>query len=801
MKNVKECALCCVAISKHPIIDGTRSFCCVGCHAVFDILTAKNQLDGYSQHPIFIHALESGLISNPALLAHIEQQRSEIVGSERKKLYIEIGEMWCPSCAEVIRLMVLKERGVINCVVDYTTDLASIEFSPLHISNEQIFSVVAELGYKPIMLDNAAHKAVSNDLYLRFGVAAFCSLNIMMFAYPLYATYFNYDGEEYGSLFAWLSLIVSLPVLLYSAWPIWNRLLGALKTGFFGMEVLVAIGVGASFGLSLVDLLSGGTRVYFDSMVIIIFFMLLGKIIEARAKFSAKESLMRLTRETPRRARKHFSDGRMEFVLLKEIAKGDVLVAYTGEKISLDGLVVMGEGACDESLMTGEAMPVSKRVSDSLLGGTLLVQGYVEYRVSCSLNETALHQIIKMIEQDISHKSIYVRAADRIVRWFVPVVILIAIISGGFYWFFPASNDSDPERSAWLRALAVLLISCPCAIGIAAPAAESYLLNGLAAMGAIVRNRGALPFLGKEDVIIFDKTGTVTEGRFKVLSGIDSLTSKDKEALHNLASHSIHPVAYAIATATFECKKIEVALLEEVIGYGLRGEIEGKSYLLGSARFMGLQDIEIPDKLSRAAITSGVGSCVYFAKNGIFITQITLGDEVRSGVKELVAALKPAEVILLSGDAEKYVAAVASFCGFKNWKSGCTPLEKREFVNRLKEEGKIVSMLGDGINDASALTAAHVGISVISASDMSIQVSDLLLTTDRLEVLAEIRALAVKGQQIVRQNLFWAFFYNVIGILLASLGLLSPIFAAFAMSISSLTVLFNAHRLHKKITK
>ncbi len=792
----RECALCRAEVSNHPIIDGVHLFCCVGCHAVFGILTAKNQLDRYAQHPIFIQALQSGLISNPALLAHIEQQRNEITGGERQKVYIEIGEMWCPSCAEVIRLMILKERGIINCVVDYTTDLASVEFSPCHISKESIFAIIKELGYVPSVLDCASRKAVSMDLYLRFGVAAFCSLNIMMFAYPLYATYFAYDGEDYGSLFAWLSFIVSLPVVFYSAWPIWKRLVGALKTGFFGMEVLVAIGVGAAFGLSLKELFSGGTRVYFDSMSIIIFFMLLGKIVEARAKFSAKESLMRLSRETPRRGRKRFEDGRVEFVPIKDISKGDILIAYTGEKISLDGVVTTGQGACDESLMTGEAMPVSKQVSSSLLGGTILIQGSLEYRVSCSVNETALHQIIEMIEQDIGHKSIYVRAADQIVRWFVPVVVAIAVIAGVLYWMFPAIKDQNPEETAWLRALAVLLISCPCAIGIAAPAAESYLLNGLASLGAIVRNRGSLRYIGNEDVIIFDKTGTVTEGRFKVLSGIDSLMAQDKMALHSLASHSIHPVACAVAKAC-ESERREVSFLEEVIGHGLRGSIDGHFYSLGSARFMNLQGITISD-----SVVDGVNeatSCVYFAKDGTNIAQIVLGDQLRSGVKELIAGLKPTKVILLSGDAEKNVAAIARSCGFDDWKSACTPIEKREFINTLKQEGKIVCMLGDGINDASALAAAHVGVSVVSASDMSIQVSDLLLTTDRLGVFTQIRALAVKGQQIVRQNLFWAFFYNVIGIALAFFGLLSPIFAAFAMSMSSLTVLLNAHRLHSKL--
>lgn len=794
-----QCALCHITVSNHPIVDGTHRFCCSGCHAVFNILSVKNQLDSYSEHPIFIQALRSGLISNPALLDHIDKQRAEIKDAERTKLHLEIGEMWCPSCAEIIRLMVLKERGVVNCVVDYSTDLASIEYSQRHISKESILNIIKNLGYLPKTLDHSYNNPISRDLYVRFGIAAFCSLNIMMFAYPLYATYFDYDGEGYGSLFAWMSFALSLPVLFYSAWPIWRRFFLSLKTGFFGMEVLIALGVGSAFVFSLIELMFGGTTVYFDSMSVVIFFVLLGKIIEAKAKFSAKESLMRLSREVPRRVRKRFEDGRLEFVLVKDVSKSDVLVAYTGEKIALDGVVSHGQGACDESLMTGEVIPVMKGIGGNILAGTILIQGHLDYTVIRDANQTVLHQIIEMIERDIGDKSVYVRAADKIVSWFVPVVVLIATLSGVFYWLFPNIGDLHPSETAWLRALTVLLISCPCAIGIAAPAAESYLLKGLAALGAIVRNRGCLTSLGREDVIVFDKTGTVTEGRFKVLSGLDIIEHKDQVALHNLATHSIHPVAYAVAQACPSFVKEDVLELKEFIGQGLKGDIWGSSYCLGSARFMREQGVLIPESflISNELLIENapIVSVVHYAKDGKYVSKILLGDELRPGIKEVISSLKPTRVILLSGDREDTVAMVAKLCGFDSWKSTCTPLEKREYIHDLRQKGHVVCMLGDGVNDASALTAANIGISVVSASDMSIQISDVLLTTDRLKVLIDIRRLAVKGQTIVSQNLFWAFFYNVIGIFLAFFGLLSPIFAAFAMSVSSLTVLLNAHRL------
>lgn len=796
----KECALCDMPLSSYPIIDGENAFCCSGCHAVFNILSSKNQLDGFANHPIFLQALKSGLISNPALLEQIQRQKLEIVDGEREKLHLEITDMWCPSCAEIIRLMLLKEKGVLNCVVDYTTDLVSIEFSPRNLSKDKIFSIIKQLAYTPVDLNSPERKAVSIDLYLRFIVAAFCSLNIMMFAYPLYATYFNYDGEGYGTLFAWLSFAVSIPVVTYSAWPIWRHFLTSLRVGVYGMETLVTIGVASAIILSLQELISGGTRVYFDSMSVVVVFVLLGKIIESRAKFSAKESLMRLSRSTPRKGRKLFSDGTLRFVLVKEIEKGDTLVVYAGEKISLDGIVTEGEGACDESLMTGEAVPLTKKIGDSVIGGSILMHGRLYYTVQASVEETALYKIIEMVERDIGHKSIYISSAETVVRWFVPLVVLFAILTASFCLVLGQSDSGKSSgETALLRAVAVLLISCPCAIGIAAPTAESYLLNGLAALGAIVRNRGCLPFLGQESVFIFDKTGTATEGRFSVMSGLENMPESEISALHGLASQSTHPIAAAIAQATL---RNEMPLcferIEEFAGQGIKGYALNTHYYLGSLAFLQSQGIIVKSWDDQDAKQNHtVFSQTYFASGNQCITKLLLGDHIRPELKNVIALLNPTKTILLSGDAEAPVAAVGAQGGFDEWRACCTPLQKREFVDSLREKGLIVCMLGDGINDAPALTTAHIGISVVSATDMSIQVSDILLTTDRLSVIPKIRALAIKGHKIVRQNLFWAFFYNVIGIFLAAFGVLSPIFAAFAMSVSSLTVLFNARRLYK----
>jgi heavy metal translocating P-type ATPase len=797
--NGSVCALCQSPIKQNLYLDEEQVFCCAGCHAVYQILSTQEALANFQENPLFLQAVRLGLISNPDLLKQVALQNQEVDFQEREivKLHLEIQDMWCPSCAELIKLVLIQEKGIKTCLVDYSTDLASIEYSPRYLSKEKIFRLIKQLGYSPAMLQDNRQQTISRSLYLRFIVAAFFSLNIMMFAYPIYASYFHAESLGYAHLFAWFSCLGAIPVLSYSAWPIWRRLYTGLKVGLWGMEALVGISVLAACGLSFYELWQGRSYVYFDSMTVIIVFVLLGKIIEAKAKFSAKDSLLRLTRALPRRGRKQFSDGSERFVLLKDIVPGDRFVVLTGEKIVLDGVVEEGEGACDESLMTGESLPLIKQANSMVLAGSFLQKGRLVIKVTAKPEDTALHRIIEMIEQDIGHKSRYVRAADQIVKWFVPCVVSLAIITA-LYCLLNGVADTRYSllQTAFIRAISVLLISCPCAIGIAAPLAESHVLNAWAKLGAIVRNRGCLPFLGRETIFVFDKTGTVTEGKFTVLKGLEKLSYEQRVYLKGLVCCSNHPIAISLNQTLF-VPAAPFNHVEEVIGKGLKGMHHQDFYYFGSAKFLKEQRIIIPSH-SHEQSGDQVGSYVFFAKNQECLACLLLGDQIRCDVQELVRTLEAANVktFLVSGDAPFTVKAVAEICHFTEWRASYHPLQKRELIDALRKKGEIVAVLGDGINDAPALTAAHVGIAVVSATDVSIQVSDILLTTDRLSTLLRLREIALRGHRIVKQNLFWAFFYNVIGIVLAMGGVLSPIFAAFAMIISSLIVLFNSQRIH-----
>jgi heavy metal translocating P-type ATPase len=679
--------------------------------------------------------------------------------------------MWCTSCAELIKLILLRHKGVKGCIVDYATDLASIEFYPQLISKEDINNLIQSLGYLPKELSSGFNPTLPKALYWRFLLAAFCALNVMMFAYPLYAIYFSFEMEGVGNLFTYLSFIFAIPVITYCAYPIFQRCYHGLKQGIIGMEALVALGALAAFILSTYQLYQASNEVYFDSMTVIIAFVLLGKMIEAKAKFSSKEMLFRLYRALPQKARKIEANGEEKLVPLKEVAIGDLLAVHSGEKIVLDGVIQRGQGACDESLVTGESMPIYKQPGMQVIAGAHVQSGSFTYKVERLSDQSTMQKILTLIENDIGKKTLNLSYEDRIAKIFTPLVLFLALIT---YW-----------TCGILAAIAVLLISCPCAIGIAAPLAESHLISKLAQLGALVRNRNVLRFLGKETVYVFDKTGTVTEGNFHVLSDFKSLNAKSLSILKTLTVHSAHPLSFAISQA-ITAEQIPYSFLEEIPGKGLRAIFDGQEYLLGSHRFLTEEGFEIP-------LQTSLSTSVFYACEGKVIS-IYLGDKVREEAKELKTLLAGKRLILLSGDHANVVQSVAKELSFDEWRAEVTPFEKKTFVDALKAEGHIVFMMGDGINDAAAIASAHIGCSLVSAAEISIQVSDILFTGS-LRSMKEIFYLGRKGHKILKQNIFWAFFYNIIGIGLAVGGLLSPIFSAFAMNVSSLIVLLNSKRI------
>lgn len=706
----------------------SEHFCCSGCQLVYQILSAQ-EAKCYQSHPIYQQAVKSGLISH----AHVATP--QLKKSER--LTLEIEGMWCSSCARLIELLLARKN--ICAIVDYATDLAIIDYDPMERGKDEVIEQITKLGYNARTFCLPGKQHLSFLLWLRFTVAAFCGLTLMMFAYPLYT---GRVEAGYGATFGWVSFALAIPLLTFAAAPLWKRLWLSVRARILGMETLVLIAVSSAFIYSLLQLLKGSYHhLYFDSMAMVLVFVLLGNLLEKRAKFSAKESLFRMMRTLPRRACKCVDDHTID-VPVKEIQVDDILLVRSGEKVPFDGVVTHGDATLDESIMTGECAPCVKEVGSHLIGGSLLTSGQLYYSVSET--KGLIGRVIHSIEEQLVRKTEGKSLLDHLLLYFVPLVLLIALFAKG------------------LNSISVLLIACPCAIGIAIPLAESCQIGCFAKLGIIVRNRAVLTRLHKKPFFIFDKTGTLTHGEFELL------TPFDDPYLTTLAKASRHPACVPLANG--DCAKFDH--IEERIGRGMIGSVGDKRFYLGSERLL----------LDEGIVFTPISSphtVLYFVSDKV--TPLILGDRVRANLPRV-------DGMILSGDRNEVVETIGHF---PKWKGECDPFEKKAEVEKIK--GRTVVMVGDGVNDAPAMAAADVAISMRSGSEMACEVADLIISD--LSSIEKLATLSKKGMRIMHQNLFWAFIYNGVGIGLAFMGYLTPLYAAFAMVLSSLSVTLNSIRL------
>lgn len=735
-----SCHLCGLN-SNHLIVEQDKSFCCIGCRAVFRIIETKNE-SPHKDHPLYKQAVKSGLISNPDFLKNLHEEKGQ-----KERVFLEIGSMWCSSCAEVIRYFTLSLKGVSSAKVDYATDLALIEYDPKVVGEDRIIQIIQEAGYDPSRINEKLKSKKNRKLLFRLGIASFCALNLMMFTYPLY---FGGEGQEE---LKWLSLFFTLPVIFYSGIPFYYRAFQAMRAGITGMDLLVTLGVIASFILSLMGWQEG--LFYFDTLAIIISFLLFGKWIENESKSNSQDRLYSLLKHLPQKVRRQNG----EFVLLKEIKVGDVLQYGLGEMIALKGSIVSGEGWVSEKAINGEADPIYKRQEDFLRSGSTLISGSLLVKAEEPFQNSLVNQIMQACETSFQEKTAN-RLIDSYLQYLVPVIIAVALIAA---LVMGASS-----------ALALLLIACPCAIGIASPLVESRMLSAFAKEGALVKNRGAFDALAKCRLFVFDKTGTVTKG---------DLTLKKKpeyeNIIHGMTRISFHPLALALHKYTQGDLVFDT--LWEIPGKGIKGLSNNTLYHLGSAAFLEAEGVE-------NSFTSD-HTHVILAINKKAVECIEFEDQLRQDMD------LPEPRFLLSGDQEKVVSRVARQLGFQGWKSGQSPIEKEAFIKSCEAP---VVFIGDGINDAPSLSRAACGIAMGDSLSLTQAASDILLTHDDLSSLKRLQKLAQKGQHLILQNTFWAVFYNFLALPLAFMGFLTPLMASLAMVLSSLMVIINSHRIKIK---
>ncbi|MHC1728844.1 MAG: heavy metal translocating P-type ATPase [Syntrophobacteraceae bacterium] len=783
-------------------------FCCPGCMYVFQILynSSEGIPEDYQNTELYRACVAAGLI--PSATGERQSSQPEITQADcpemaaireglSQELSLRIEGMWCVACSWLIEQLLRKMDGVLSANIFFFSDIARIKYMPHLVQPERIIEGISRLGYRALPVEQGIESGENRGLAVRLGVAAILSMNIMMISLALYSELFGEVGQEGAVYFSYILWVMATPVVFFSGWPILQKGFWSIRYRNPTMDTLIAIAALAAYFYSLNGMLRGSAHVYFDTASMLVTLVLLGRFIELRAKekisagitalFHAAEGKVRLLR-----------DGRELWTASEKVCLGDTFLVFPGERIPVDGRIISGEALLDESIITGESRPVKKGPGSSLPAGSLYLDGDARLEVARPGNESSLQQIISLIQEALSIKNRFEILADRLMRILVPAVLLIA---GCIALFLPAS--SVPPDEALLRALTVLLITCPCALGIATPLARVAAIATARRSGILIRNPSALERADKLDVMIFDKTGTITEAGY-ALRQMVVLEGSEDEALRRVASaemNSDHFLAREIVRAAHEKSlDLEEPLSSNLLeGLGVIAMTGSGEVLAGNRRLMDQHMLDIPGGLQESArpMEEGGSTIVFFAWNRGVKGFLAFGDKVKNGAPEIVSRLRAEgiSVWMVSGDSEATTRAVAKIVGIDHFAGQALPQDKVNMIRDFQAQGLRVSMAGDGINDAAALARSDMGISVGTGANLIRECSDAAVFGDDIGKVYELISLSRFSFRIIRQNLFFAFFYNILGIPLAAAGMLTPLIAALAMFASSATVICNTLRI------
>ena len=740
----------------------------------------------------------------------------------RQTVDLPIEGMTCAACAARIERQLNKLPGV-SAAVNFASERAHVEFDAAAANEARLVDTIVKAGFTVPQVDpavtlmeaRAAEKARKEAAYRaelkRFWISVALTL-------PLVAQMgAMVTGEHEDWLPRWLQLLLATPVQFWIGWRFYVGAFNALRGGAGNMDVLVALGTSMAWLFSAVVTAADlhHHHVYFEASAVVITLVLMGKLLEARAKAKTSAAIEALIRLQPQTARV-LRDGELVEVPVASLHPGDVFVVRPGESVPVDGEVTQGGSSVNEAMLTGESLPVAKQAGDKVFAATVNGEGLIHCRATGVGSHTLLAGIIRMVEQAQGSKAPVQRLADRISAVFVPVVTAIAFLAFAGWWFL-----AGDFTSGLVNAVAVLVIACPCALGLATPTAIMVGTGRGAASGILVKNAEALELAKNVEVLAVDKTGTLTLGKPEVTDVLPSppaplplagegsdITSShrllgEEQLLHIAASleqGTTHPLAEAIVARAREqgLTLTQLTELRAVAGKGLTATLDGAEYALGSPSFLAERGVAVPEAL--LAPLAGAGKSVVAVSRGLtFLGLVGVADRLRPTSHAAVARLKRqgVEVVMLTGDNAATAAAIAREAGIARFEAEVLPQDKAATVNKLKSGGRRVGMVGDGINDAPALAAADVSFAIGGGSDVALEAADVTLMRNDLLSAADAIDLSRATLAKIRQNLFFAFIYNVLGIPLAALGLLNPVIAGAAMALSSVSVVSNSLLLRR----
>ncbi len=762
-------------------------------------------------------------------------QLGQIIGAAQRdgflvhqaELSVHIEGMHCASCVSRIEQGLQVLPGVLEANVNPATEIASIQYLPGAIDFATIQAAVEATGYQAAHLleqqpttdkESAAHAREYRNLMAKFWFAAFISIPTVAVAYPkiswLYLpSLFSSDVSEGLVRLLWiLSGAVTLPVMFYSGRQFFTGAWSAFKHHAADMNTLIALGTGAAWLYSTIALIfprlfpEGTAEPFYDVTAVVTALVVLGQALEVRAKGQTSQAIRKLVGLQAKTARV-VRNGRETEIPVEEVVVGDIVVMRPGEKIPVDGVIVEGRSALDESMITGESLPVDKQVGDEVIGATVNTTGSFKFKATKVGKDTALAQIVKMVQDAMGSKAPIARMVDVVSGYFVPTVMIIAV--GTFLAWFNF-GPSPALAYAVVTAVTVLIIACPCAVGMAVPLSLVAGLGKAAEHGVLIRNGEALQTASALKIVVLDKTGTITKGKPELTDVVPAMGFDEKTLLRLAASAdrlSEHPLAHAIVQGA-KSRGLEAAEPSEfnaIPGHGVEATVEGKRVLVGNLKLMQRQGIEAGALAEAVLRLQGEGkTAMYVMVDGKAAGVVAVADTIKEDSIEAIQVMQQMglEVIMLTGDNERTAHAIAKQVGITRVLAEVLPEDKSQQVHSLKAEGKKVGMVGDGINDAPALVEADVGFAIGTGTDVAIEAADITLIGGSLKGVAYAVETSKATMRNAKQSLFGAFIYNALGIPVAAgilfpfFGiLLSPVLAGAAMAASSITVVGNANRL------
>jgi len=778
-----------------------RAMCCPGCEAV-----AKAIVDGgltsFYHHRTEIsptaRAAVPEILQELTLYDKPELQRTFVSTDEKniKQASLILEGIVCAACVWLNERHISALAGVVEFRVNYSTHRARVRWDDTQIHLSDILQAIASIGYLAHPFDagrqEAVYKKERANALKRLAIAGLGAVQVMMLAVALYAG--DYSGMDAGleNFMRWVSLFIATPVVFYSARSFFSSAWRDLKVHQLGMDVPVSLAIGLAYAASSWATVTRSGEIYFDSVTMFTFFLLAGRFLEMGARQKAGQAAEELVKLLPAMATRVTDEGD-ETVAVTELMIGDKVRVKPGDSIPADGVIVEGRSSINEALLTGESHPLAKSIAEKVIGGTVNIESPLVIEVQKVGEETVLASIQRLLDRAQVEKPSIAKMADRVAAYFVGFLLILVSVVALWWW------QHDPDQAFWI-AISLLVVTCPCALSLATPAAMTAATGSLTRLGVLTTRGHALETLAKVTQIVFDKTGTLTKGHLALESMQVFSDIKEQQSLNIAAALELgseHPVAKVFLQKASIPNEISANEVEAVSGQGVTGLIDGVQYRLGCAAYVASVLEESPATLDKPKNATEI----FLVNDKSLLAVFFLNDELREQALESVQALKAMgkKVWLVSGDNEAAVSYIANQLGIENTRHSMKPEDKLSVIADLQQQGEIVAMIGDGVNDAPVLAAAQVSIAMGGGTQLAQASADMVLLSEHLPHLVDAVKMAKRSVNIVHQNIAWALVYNLLALPLASMGYIAPWMAAIGMSASSLVVVLNALRLSKSV--